>query len=1225
MNVRFASRGDPSLLVWCIAREFSSTSSDQQAFCLPLMSRDGGMLVAVPQDVLNDTVLLAAALNEDDGLLGPSREFQAEVVVENDEGAEVGTGDRQDFLVVDVGDDILASLREYDPVTDSLEEIVGFVSGKPDALVAVGDVMPDVANWLENITGEQGRLNFYSAREEQELVPAPKKKAQAKKVTTAMLAEQMKAMMAQIQVLASEQEALSKGVLKDPQSAVGVADHPLGAASAKLPALSAGVTPPQSGTVKKALSLVGPPPRTKLHAVGGDARCRRRTTANGNSFGCFRWRRSGDRGDFSTVGSSHKPGRSLDLRRCFGRPAGKFFFHLREHKRRCKTREDAAGPCWEEQSVLLASPATDLQEDVPSKVVPKDRGRVASIKRQHDGISGKVWGLQGPKGKWSRHVDAGSRYGCSGPGRFLCDQRVSGTALCIDGPSNPRRKLAPGLYCGAAGRTTFATLCREDAELSDAGAAFRPSGPTLVGGCEPIIREGDRPADFEEDRDKAQGPCREVRSRYTNCIPKKKTEISKASQGWGRQQRCMIDKPGGAMGPCMGSESSALHGSGCPEVSHPPVSNSPTNTQKPKSKKLGPHETSRRCRLSSGSAHRNAKVPCGRDKSDMQDLSSDPHASSSKVLDPILIIQTRFQMYLIQPNGVKLFVPGVMQCSLPLWCSMLTSQVLRSRSGFSSYLAKTIQLSRGRPSRGASAPTFFPIPIPVIGCFDRMPATLSNGRRHALHMSRTVSVICMALNYWHTGGRTTPDSLLLRGPNKQHRCLFERIRSLIKSDGLASGFSVPGAGRRFPELCARLSEISSMLTMQGVSNDPYDKSFSGIDLPKDNTVSPELSPYRDLDPARLVLHGTGSWDPCPYLGDELKMAFREPSSLLIDIPPGPHPKIRDEPSCVSALAKLWDEQGLLFLHQRPVMVEEQVRVFNAFKSLTNDRQIGDRRGRNSLESIVRGPSSSLPAGVDLQDICIDPRCQIIYVSITDRKDYYHQLKITESKALSNSIGPPVPIVDIVKTRAYQSFVERSRFRYRRDKQGDQFNHRHNDRLHVTPYHLPSDLVWVSFNSVLQGDHTGVEVATESHSALLESHGLLGDDVRLLANRPLRNSSQCQGLVIDDFFALSVERAGCDRTSSVAHETFQTAQEAYRQAKLLGSPAKDVDAETAGKLIGAYVNAKPETLGRGLCTVGAPPEKRIARPSSFASSRIRLTACICVSSEPGYPSFVTADR
>ena len=285
-------------------------------------------------------------------------------------------------------------------------------------------------------------------------------------------------------------------------------------------------------------------------------------------------------------------------------------------------------------------------------------------------------------------------------------------------------------------------------------------------------------------------------------------------------------------------------------------------------------------------------------------------------------------------------VPEVCHMSLPRWCSMITSQVLRSRCAFSSYLHKSIQLSQGKPSRTSLAPTFFLIPLPVLGCFDRMPTNASSCRRHAIHASRTVSTICMALNFWHCDGRVVPDHSLLRGPNKQHRCLYERIRSLLKSDGSASGFSLAGAGRRFPELLARISDISILLTRQGVTCDPYDKSCKGMEVPKDDSGAPELRPYSDLNPDRLVLHGSASWDPCPYLNDELTMAFREPRSLLVDMPAGPRPGIRDDCRTVGALARKWDEKGLLVVHREEVMVEEQIRIFNAHKNLQSDTADG---------------------------------------------------------------------------------------------------------------------------------------------------------------------------------------------------------------------------------------------------------------------------------------------
>ena len=199
-DVRFATKGDPNLLVWRIGAEISYNGSEIQAFVLPLMVRPGGMLLAVPQTVLSESSMLDAALGDESSYLGPSQEFSADLIAETDDGQEVALGVRQEFIAIDVTDKALECLREYDPVTDSTEEIVSFSSVKPEALIAVGDALPDVASWLENMSGDQGRLNFYSAREEPEMIPASKpKKAAPKKITTAALAEQMASMMAQIQ------------------------------------------------------------------------------------------------------------------------------------------------------------------------------------------------------------------------------------------------------------------------------------------------------------------------------------------------------------------------------------------------------------------------------------------------------------------------------------------------------------------------------------------------------------------------------------------------------------------------------------------------------------------------------------------------------------------------------------------------------------------------------------------------------------------------------------------------------------------------------------------------------------------------------------------------------------------------------------------------------------------------------------------------------------------
>ena len=79
-----------------------------------------------------------------------------------------------------------------------------------------------------------------------------------------------------------------------------------------------------------------------------------------------------------------------------------------------------------------------------------------------------------------------------------------------------------------------------------------------------------------------------------------------------------------------------------------------------------------------------------------------------------------------------------------------------------------------------------------------------------------------------------------------------------------------------PQLCARLGELSDALTSLGPGADPYSRTFPGREVPVDNSAEECLEPYRSLDADRLKLSGTGEWDPTPFLGDTLCMAFRNP-------------------------------------------------------------------------------------------------------------------------------------------------------------------------------------------------------------------------------------------------------------------------------------------------------------------------------------------------------------
>eukprot|EP00438_Fugacium_kawagutii_P023074 Skav201172 [mRNA] locus=scaffold65:774040:778439:- [translate_table: standard] len=346
-------------------------------------------------------------------------------------------------------------------------------------------------------------------------------------------------------------------------------------------------------------------------------------------------------------------------------------------------------------------------------------------------------------------------------------------------------------------------------------------------------------------------------------------------------------------------------------------------------------------------------------------------------------------------------------------------------------------------------------------------------------------MVVMALNFWYAGSHFGDMELLRRNPSSHHHALFRRIRVLVESEGPCEIQNLPSKGRRFPELCARIAELSQKLTELGVSADPYEKKYAGVKVEK-QMPPPELQPFHDLDPERIKLFGTGDWDATSYLSDELVMAYREPASLLHAGPPGDKPSIRDTPESVAKLAKKWDELGLLLVHSQPIDPHSLVRIFGATKDSVTDRQIGDRRGRNGLEAKVVGPSHELPS-----------------------------------------------------------------------------------------------------------DHAGVEIATQAHTSLLQREGLLEEGTTLVANKPLKSTSSAQGLVIDDFFSVSVQEKGLDPTKSRAYLDYQRAQVAYRRENLLGSPHKDHVAEDCAKAIGATINGGRKALEKGVVTLAAPAEKRMA--------------------------------
>ena len=529
--------------------------------------------------------------------------------------------------------------------------------------------------------------------------------------------------------------------------------------------------------------------------------------------------------------------------------------------------------------------------------------------------------------------------------------------------------------------------------------------------------------------------------------------------------------------------------------------------------------------------------------------------------------------------------PGLVTMSFSKWCAMLPSQVLRTRTAFSKFLVDSFS---SQPSPLAPSPALFPLALP--GEFPKMIPGASSRVRRKIHFERVVYIMVLALNFWHFGGSFLPFDVLRRKPSSQQLLVHRRLRGFLKSEAVVGTFLISAAGRKFPQLHARLAELSSAVTFLGLSGSPYSKAFQGAAVPMDNTVMEELEPYRSLDAGRLKLSGSGHWDITPWLPDELCMAYREPASIFLDrVGHGEYPVMSDSPEMICKLAKVWDARGVLFLDGEAVAQHEQVRVFNCFKNNEVDRQIGDRRGRNAVECRLSGPSSQLPAASDLLDLIVLPG-ERLFISCSDRKDFYHQLWVTERRCFTNSLGPPIPVEWLQDTKAYAAYCLRmSSKKYNRLQHGDRLHW--GDAAPRKP--AVSSLARVSFASVLQGDHGGVEFATAAHEGLLKSFGCLSPSTRITASSPLFNSKVADGLVIDDYFSVSVEQDFCVGDDTVSAALHGRALLAYQSADLMGSPEKDLVAANFGRVIGAQLNSSDRARRCGMVLASSPSEKRIA--------------------------------
>ena len=547
-------------------------------------------------------------------------------------------------------------------------------------------------------------------------------------------------------------------------------------------------------------------------------------------------------------------------------------------------------------------------------------------------------------------------------------------------------------------------------------------------------------------------------------------------------------------------------------------------------------------------------------------------------------------------------------------CASFPRWILLSRTPFAAFLAKSFHIQR---CGSTPASVVFPLPLAEIGLFSGSGPKLPCRKWTSLVRRRVLHIVIVALNFLHDGFNPETIKMLGRCPNLAQSRIHRRLEALITTCDSPGEHPLP-PGRSGFEFVARLMELehfaeaNSLLQVDSYSGSgdlEIDSKKNSSDSSNNiktvghtvgnerssakepstmNTPTPS-SPYSSLNASRLKITGTGQWDLAEFLDDELWLPFLEPKVLKHGkkFPDSDVPNLkRESRSDNLLLARLWDSRGLLKLFPAPPKDELFCRVFNNYKNETQDRMIGDRRFVNHAEYAIRGPSARLPQGYMITSLHCPPG-YVLYGAITDRKDFYHQSKVTNERALSNCLPFAFDRDDFADTLALRELAAHDKKpRYSRSLHGDRYGMPQRSVL-------VGEKVWAGFGSLFQGDHLGVEFALSGHSGLLRKASLLNESSTLTSGSPFPATELVEGLVIDDYFAISREHVSTDPKDATSSEKFQIASDLYRSESVLGSPEKDVVGSCHFKVIGAEVNCSQKARSHGVVSVSAPASKKIA--------------------------------
>ena len=242
-----------------------------QVLAIPILSRQDGLLLAIPSDSLPPEVIYPAEPPPPRALIGPENEVFVQAASDDDAGLEKPLDYQIACLLVDFDTAVLPRLRGLDPVTEG-PGIHCFSEGAMEIYPSSSELLTAAYTWFQE--EQEGRVAFYSAAEDfpPQQAPTVAKATQAKakqkqpppkRITTATLSQQLATLTETIPALSTSLAAMQRRQDQMEQSMAQRPIQPPAPQRQEFGFMTPGAKQPLPSP-SQFLRQVGPPPKVRM-------------------------------------------------------------------------------------------------------------------------------------------------------------------------------------------------------------------------------------------------------------------------------------------------------------------------------------------------------------------------------------------------------------------------------------------------------------------------------------------------------------------------------------------------------------------------------------------------------------------------------------------------------------------------------------------------------------------------------------------------------------------------------------------------------------------------------------------------------------------------------------------------------------------------------------------------------------------------------------------------